>query len=79
MRAPRSLQARLALAIGLGVTLLWIAAATVTATMLRHDMEEVFDWALAGDGATDPAARGPRNLRPQGRRQRPPDRDAAAA
>jgi two-component system OmpR family sensor kinase len=46
MRAPRSLQARLALAIGLGVTLLWIAAATLTATILRHDMDEVFDSAL---------------------------------
>ena len=46
MRAPRSLQARLALAIGLGVTTLWIAAATVTATILRHEMDEVFDSAL---------------------------------
>jgi len=46
MRAPRSLQTRLALAIGLGVTLLWIAAATVTATVLRHEMDEVFDATL---------------------------------
>jgi two-component system OmpR family sensor kinase len=46
MRVPRSLQARLALAIGLGVTLLWIVAATVTATILRHEMDEVFDSAL---------------------------------
>jgi two-component system OmpR family sensor kinase len=46
MRAPRSLQARLALAIGLGVTLLWIAAAMLTATILRHEMDEVFDSAL---------------------------------
>lgn len=46
MRPPRSIQTRLALAIGLGVTLIWIAAATVTATILRHEMDEVFDSAL---------------------------------
>jgi two-component system OmpR family sensor kinase len=46
MRAPRSLQARLALAIGLGVTLLWVAAAAVTATILRREIEEVFDATL---------------------------------
>ena len=46
MRAPRSLQTRLALAIGLGITLLWIAAATVTATLLHHEIDEVFDSAL---------------------------------
>ncbi|MEM5471033.1 ATP-binding protein [Hoeflea sp. AS60] len=46
MRAPRSLQARLAILIGLGVTVLWIIAATVTATLLRQQMDEVFDSAL---------------------------------
>ena len=43
MRAPRSLQARLALAVGLSVTVLWFAAASVTANRLGHEMEEVFD------------------------------------
>lgn len=47
MKVPRSLEVRLALAIGLGVTLLWIAAASVTANILRHEMNEVFDSALA--------------------------------
>lgn len=46
MKVPRSLEVRLALAIGLGVMLLWIAAATVTANILRHEMNEVFDSAL---------------------------------
>jgi two-component system OmpR family sensor kinase len=46
MKAPRSLEARLALAIGVGVTLLWVAAAMVTANILRHEMNEVFDSAL---------------------------------
>ncbi|MBB98981.1 MAG: two-component sensor histidine kinase [Rhodobacteraceae bacterium] len=46
MRGPRSIQLRLALAISLGVTLLWMAAATVTATILSHEMDEVFDSAL---------------------------------
>ncbi|WP_029057596.1 ATP-binding protein [Stappia stellulata] len=46
MRMPRSIQLRLALAISLGVTLLWVAAATVTATILRDEMDEVFDSAL---------------------------------
>ena len=43
MRAPRSLQARLALAVGLSVTVLWLVAASVTANRLGHEMEEVFD------------------------------------
>ncbi|HRO15480.1 MAG TPA: HAMP domain-containing sensor histidine kinase [Paracoccus sp. (in: a-proteobacteria)] len=43
---PRSLQARLALAVGLGITLLWLAAAGVTASRLRAEMDEVFDSAL---------------------------------
>lgn len=46
MKAPASLQARLALAVGSGVTLLWIAAAVFTANTLRHEMDEVFDSAL---------------------------------
>ncbi|MCF7701576.1 ATP-binding protein [Loktanella sp. M215] len=46
MTLPRSLQARLGLAIGGLITLLWIAAAVVTAVTLRHEMDEVFDSAL---------------------------------
>ncbi|MBL3561481.1 ATP-binding protein [Rhodovulum sulfidophilum] len=46
MRAPRSLQGRLALAVGLAVTVLWIAAAGATLRELRHEMDEVFDSAL---------------------------------
>ncbi|WP_137130757.1 ATP-binding protein [Rhizobium sp. FY34] len=38
-----SLQTRLALAVGLSVTLLWLAAAAVTAHRLGGEMEEVFD------------------------------------
>lgn len=43
---PRSLQWRISLWLGLGVTLLWIAAAILTAQRMRHEMEEVFDSAL---------------------------------
>ena len=43
MRTPRSLEARLALGIGLLLTLFWIAAASVTGVMLRHKMYKVFD------------------------------------
>lgn len=46
MMMPRSLQSRLALAIGILLTLLWMAAATVTAVVLRQEMDEVFDAAL---------------------------------
>ncbi|MCR8548912.1 ATP-binding protein [Salipiger sp. P9] len=46
MRAPRSLQARLALGIGLLLTLFWIAAASVTALALRSEIGEVFDSTL---------------------------------
>jgi two-component system OmpR family sensor kinase len=42
----RSIQARLALLIGVAVTVLWIAAASVTSTILRHEMDEVFDSAM---------------------------------
>lgn len=43
MRIFASLQARLAIAIGLSVTLLWLAAAAVTAHRVGRRMEEVFD------------------------------------
>ncbi|ODS00264.1 histidine kinase [Methyloceanibacter methanicus] len=46
MRAPRSLQARLALGIGLLLTLLWAGEATVTALVLRSEMDTVFDSTL---------------------------------
>ena len=46
MRPPRSLQARLGLLLGALLTLLWIAAASVTGVILRHEMDEVFDSAL---------------------------------
>ncbi len=46
MRLPRSLQARIGLSLGLLLTLLWIATASVTAVILRHEMDEVFDSAL---------------------------------
>ncbi|WP_373050392.1 ATP-binding protein [Thalassovita aquimarina] len=46
MKPPRSLMARLALSLGILLTILWIAAASVTATLLRHEMDEVFDSAL---------------------------------
>ena len=46
MRQPFSLQARLGLSLGLLLTLLWIAAASVTALLLRHEINQVFDSAL---------------------------------
>ncbi|NCO20735.1 MAG: two-component sensor histidine kinase [Rhodobacterales bacterium] len=46
MRLPRSLQARLGLSLGILLTVLWIAAASVTAVILRNEMDEVFDSAL---------------------------------
>lgn len=46
MRWPRSLQARLALTLGFLLSVLWIAAASVTAVILRHEMNEVFDSVL---------------------------------
>ncbi len=46
MRLPRSLQARLGLSLGILLTVLWIAAASVTAVILRNEMDEVFDAAL---------------------------------
>ncbi|MEM5468819.1 sensor histidine kinase [Celeribacter marinus] len=46
MRLPRSLQARLALSVGLVLTALWLLAATVTAVIVRGELDEVFDTAL---------------------------------
>lgn len=43
---PRSLQRRLGLTLGLLLTVLWIGAASVTAILARHAMDEVFDSAL---------------------------------
>jgi len=47
MRMPRSLQARLALTVGVLLALLWLLAATVTAVIVREEMDEVFDSALS--------------------------------
>jgi len=46
MRLPQSLQARLGLSLGVLLTLLWIAAASVTTAIVRHELNEVFDSAL---------------------------------
>jgi len=46
MRGPASLQARLGVFLGILLTVLWIAAASVTALILRGEMDEVFDAAL---------------------------------
>ncbi len=46
MRWPPSLQARLGLSLGLMLTVLWLAAATVTAVIVRGELDEVFDSAL---------------------------------
>jgi two-component system OmpR family sensor kinase len=46
MRWPASLQARLALSVGLVLAILWLLAATVTAVIVRGEMDEVFDSAL---------------------------------
>ncbi len=43
---PRSLQARLGLSLGLVLTVLWLLAATVTALIVKAEMDEVFDGAL---------------------------------
>lgn len=43
MTIGTSLQTRLALAVGLSVTLLWLAAAAITAHRLGGEMQEVFD------------------------------------
>ena len=46
MRAPRSLQGRLGLWLGVALTVLWVLAASVTALIARSEIEEVFDAAL---------------------------------
>ncbi len=46
MTGPRSLQARLGLWLGVLLTLLWVAAASLTAILVRNEMNEVFDSAL---------------------------------
>lgn len=46
MTLPRSLQGRLALSLGALLGVLWLAAAAMTAVLLRHEMDEVFDSAL---------------------------------
>lgn len=46
MKAPRSLQARLGLSLGILVTLLWLAAAALTSVVLRQEMDQVFDSSL---------------------------------
>lgn len=43
MRMFRSLQARLAFTVGLSITLLWLAAAGLTASRLGRDFEQVYD------------------------------------
>ena len=46
MRWPASLQVRLGLSVGLVLTVLWLLAATVTAVIVRGELDEVFDSAL---------------------------------
>ncbi|MBC7146992.1 MAG: sensor histidine kinase N-terminal domain-containing protein [Thioclava marina] len=46
MRAPQSLQLRLGLAVGLVVTVLWVAGAIATAQLARSELDGVFDSAL---------------------------------
>ncbi|MEF9600908.1 ATP-binding protein [Paracoccus sp. PXZ] len=46
MRWPASLQGRLGLSLGLALTVLWLLAATVTAVIVRGELDEVFDSAL---------------------------------
>lgn len=46
MRWPASLMARLALSVGLVLTVLWLLAASVTGVIVRGEMDEVFDSAL---------------------------------
>ena len=66
MRKPLSLQARLGISLGLLLTLLWIAAASVTALLLRQEIDEVFDSALQETAAAPAAARRHGHRRPRG-------------
>ena len=47
MRFPRSLRARLGLSVGLVLAVLWLTAASITALIVRDEMDEVFDNALS--------------------------------
>lgn len=46
MKGLRSLQGRLGLWLSLALTLVWIAATSLTAFLARHELQEVFDAAL---------------------------------
>lgn len=46
MKWPASLQGRLGLSLGFGLTVLWLLAATVTSVIVRNEIDEVFDSAL---------------------------------
>jgi two-component system OmpR family sensor kinase len=46
MKMPGSLQGRLALALGLGLTVLWLLTTWAMSTVLRAEMDEVFDSTL---------------------------------
>lgn len=46
MKAPASLQSRLALMLGLALSVLWLAATASTVEILRREIQEVFDSAL---------------------------------
>lgn len=50
MRLPHSLQGRLALGLGVSLTLLWLIAALATGTILRHEISELSDSVLAETG-----------------------------
>lgn len=50
MIVPQSLQWRLSLWLGLGIALVWVVAAMVTAQRLHYKMDEVFDSALEETG-----------------------------
>lgn len=46
MKIARSLHRRLGLSLGIVLAILWLSAASVTAVLVRHSMEDVFDSAL---------------------------------
>jgi two-component system, OmpR family, sensor kinase len=50
MTLPRSLQGRLSLALALGLTVLWTAAAAATTLILYAELDQVFDSALEETG-----------------------------
>jgi hypothetical protein len=56
MTWPRSLQARLGLSLGILLTILWIAAASVTAVVLRHEISNACDSSCPSHG---PSQHGP--------------------